>query len=172
MKYSADDILSQTFESRFRGYDPDQVHEFLYGLSREWEALSTQLKTLSEQAASQEVEIKEYRSRERALQDALEMARQVSEDLKTQARRDADLLLAETELKAEKMLSAAQRDVSSTQETLNRLKQQRVQFESEMRRAIDAHAKILELYLEGEADHHAIDEVGETDSPVPRVVEH
>ncbi len=152
MKYSTNDILSQTFESRFRGYDTDQVHEFLYGLSRAWEDMTRQLKDLTEKTEVQEAEIKEYRQRERALQDALSMARQVSEDVKSAAKRDADLTVANAELKAERLVSQAEKDVSISKETLHRLKQQRMQFESELRQTIDTHAKILSLYAEGEAD--------------------
>lgn len=152
MKYSTNDILSQTFESRFRGYDTDQVHEFLYGLSRAWEDTTRQLKDLTAKTESQEAEIKEYRQRERALQDALSMARQVSEDVKSAAKRDADLTIANAELKAERLVSQAEKDVLIAKETLNRLKQQRTQFESELRQSIDTHSKILSLYSEGEAD--------------------
>ncbi len=152
MKYSTDDILSQTFESRFRGYDTDQVHEFLYGLSRAWEDMTRQLRELTEKAEVQESEIREYRQRERALQDALSMARQVSEDVKSSAKRDADLTIANAELKAERLVSQAEKDVSNANEILNRLKQQRAQFESELRQSIETHSKILSLYTEGEAE--------------------
>lgn len=158
MKYSTDDILSQTFETRFRGYDSDQVHEFLYGLSRAWDEMTRQLKDLNETSETQGAEIREFRQRERALQDALAMARQVSEDVKTSAKRDADLLIANAELQAERLVSQAEIDVRNTKETLNRLKQQRVRFEAELRRTIETHSKILSLYAEGEADLEDEDE--------------
>ncbi len=152
MKYSTNDILSQTFESRFRGYDTDQVHEFLYGLSRAWDDMTKQLKDLLDKTEHQEADLREYRQRERALQDALAMARQVAEDVKTSAKRDADLVIANAELCAERVVSKAEKDVSNAKETLSRLKQQRVRFEAELRQTIDTHSKILELYSEGEVE--------------------
>src|SRR5690554_2942623 len=110
-KFSADDIANQSFQSKFRGYDADQVHEFLEGLAREWRQVQDAVRRMQDELDEQTRELRDYRRRERSLVEALEMARQVAEEIRHQADRDAELVLAETELKAERMLTRAEQKV-------------------------------------------------------------
>src|SRR6056297_2853716 len=113
LKFSAEDIANQTFESRFRGYDRRQVEEFLQGVSREFDHLATEFKQARAELQEHKQELKEYRRREKSLHDALNMAKQVGEEIKEQANRDAELTIADAELKAEKILSGVQNRVSA-----------------------------------------------------------
>ena len=45
MKISAIDIQRQKFQSKLKGYDPDEVHNFLIGVAEEIEELSHQIYT-------------------------------------------------------------------------------------------------------------------------------
>ena len=146
MKFSSDDIVNQTFESRFRGYDADQVREFLTGVAREWDHLVEELRRLRVEHDGSTREIKEYRRRERSLHDALDMAKQVAEEVKHQAERDAELIIAEAELKAERILAGVENRLAHLREELITLQQQRIRFEAELRTVLESHRKMLELF--------------------------
>ncbi len=146
MRFSSDDILKQKFQKKMRGYDPEQVQEFLDGLAREWDHLSEELKRAQREGESSARELKDYRRRERSLQDALDMARQVAEDVRQQAERDAELIIAEAELKAERILSGVESRLRVIREEMISVQHQRIRFEAELRAAIEGHSRMLDVF--------------------------
>lgn len=146
MKFSSDDILQQQFESRFRGYDPDQVHEFLDGMARDWDQAHDEIKRLTREAAAREQELKEYRRRDRSLHDALDMAKNMAEELRHQAKRDAELIIAEAELRAERILADSESELAEMRHDLVRVRQQRIRFEAELRALLDAHGRLVDEF--------------------------
>ncbi len=155
LKFSAEDIANQTFETRFRGYDRRQVEEFLQGISREFDHLATEFKQARAELQEHKQELKEYRRREKSLHDALNMAKQVGEEIKEQANRDAELTIADAELKAEKILSGVQNRVSALREEMFDLQQQRVRFETELKNVLESHMKMLDLLSRPESEQNS-----------------
>lgn len=145
-KFSAEDIANQSFQTRFRGYDPEQVHEFLDGLATEWRQIQKSYREMTDELDQQTRELRDYRRREKSLVQALEMARQVAEEIRHQADRDAEMVLADTELKAERMLAKAEKKVSELRGEMFELQQQRVRFHSEMRQMIESYGTMLDQY--------------------------
>lgn len=146
IKFSAEDIANQQFESRMRGYDRGQVDEFLNGLSREFEHLTTALRQAQGELKDHKQELSEYRRREASLHDALNMARQVGEQIKSQAERDAELTIADAQLRAERMLASAQDRVGTLRDELFELQQQRVRTQTELKNVLESHLKMLDLF--------------------------
>ncbi|MGM0557437.1 MAG: DivIVA domain-containing protein [Myxococcota bacterium] len=152
IKFSADDIANQTFETSFRGYDRQQVEEFLNVLGREWEHVVSELRQSREQLEEQRKELQDYRRREKSLHDALNMAKEMADEVKHQAEREAELTIADAEVKAEKMLAGVENRVSNLRQELFDLQQQRVRCETQMRNVLESHIKMLDLMSEPEAE--------------------
>lgn len=150
IKFSAEDIVNQSFESRFRGYDRAQVDEFLNGLSREFDHIVTEHKQARQELKEHKAELRDYRQREASLHDALNMARQVGEQIKQQSERDAELTIADAELRAERMLSGVQNRVVALREEMFELQQQRVRSQTELRNVLESHLKMLDLLSQPE----------------------
>ena len=146
MRFSSDDILKQRFQKKVRGYDTEQVEEFLEGVAREFDHLAEELKRSQRETEASTREVKDYRRRERSLQDALDMARQVAEDVRHQAERDAELIVAEAELKAERILSGVETRLKVLREEMVSVQHQRIRFEAELRATIEAHRKMLDVF--------------------------
>ena len=163
-KFSAEDIANQTFHSRFRGYDQDQVHEFLETLAKQWRELQKSHRELEDELDQQTRELRDYRRREKSLVQALEMARQVAEEIRHQADRDAEMVLADTELKAERMLARAEQRVSELRGEMFELQQQRARFFSETRQMLQSYGSMFDQY---EARSRANDEQAHPLPPVP-----
>ncbi|MBA2661846.1 MAG: DivIVA domain-containing protein [Bradymonadaceae bacterium] len=144
-KFSADDIASQSFETRFRGYDTRQVEEFLTSIAREWDHVVDEFKRMQIEVDTQSKELRDYRRRERSLVEALEMAKQVADEIRHQADRDAELVIAQTEIKAEKILAQAERRLAGVRTELFEMQQQRARFEIELRSTLEGHLKLMEL---------------------------
>ena len=65
--------------------------------------------------------------------------------MKQNARKSAELIVAEAEVKAEKILSRAQNRLSQLHEDIAELKRQRSQIEVQIRSVIEGHAKLLDI---------------------------
>lgn len=143
-KLSAEDIVNQSFQRCFRGYDPDQVEEFLMVVAREWEHMRSELERAKTELAERSEELDEYREREETLQESLEMAKRVSDEIKEEAERKAELKLADAEIEADRILSSVEDEVQALREDIYQLKQQRRRYAAELRSLLTSHLEILE----------------------------
>ena len=148
-KFSAEDIANQAFEKSFRGYNVQQVEEFLNGLAREWNYTMDEFKRLQLEVESQTKDLRDYRRRERSLVEALEMAKQVADEIRHQAERDAELVIARTEIKAEKILAQAEKRLGGIRADIFEMQHQRTRLEAELRGTLQGHMKMLELMSSG-----------------------
>ncbi len=144
MKFSPDDLLHQSFERRMRGYDPDQVHEFLQALAREWEQLQSELFSAQAELARQRELARELQGRERGLLDALQLAKGVADELRVKAEREAERLISDARARAEQLTAQAERERERADAALTSLRRQRVQLEQELRGVLGAHLSLLE----------------------------
>jgi cell division initiation protein len=78
--------------------------------------------------------------------------------MKVNAEKQADLIVAEAENKAERLLHQTQRRLSQLQEHITKLKRQRVQIEVEIGSVIESHRRQLTL---GQEQIQATDEQDE-----------
>ena len=71
-----------------------------------------------------------YQEREESLRNTLVTAQKMTEEIKANAKREAELMMRETELKAEKLLEMAHRKLAQVQAEIAELKRQRDLFAS------------------------------------------
>ena len=138
------DIQQQRFRTSFRGYETKEVETFLEQAASAFEELQRETLRLIEELARAGAEIAEFKRREGSIKRALLHSQKVLDQMQENARREADVIVAEAENKAEKMLQHAQGRVAQLQETIAGLKRQRVQVEAEITFVIDSHRKLLE----------------------------
>jgi DivIVA domain-containing protein len=116
------------FRKVMRGYDPESVDNFLEVVVSRMEELVRENSALSARVDGMAGAMAEYRERERAMNEALVSAQQLREDMRDQARREADLILREARAQGERIVGDAKRQVSLALEALRRIQGQRVRF--------------------------------------------
>ena len=104
---TAHDVRAQEFHRVFRGYDPGQVEEFKQRMSEEIDRLVRDRVQLDERVKGMSEQLRSYRDRERAMNDALVSAQQLRADSQTQADRERELLLREAQVKVDALLAEA-----------------------------------------------------------------
>ena len=104
------DVRSQEFQRAFRGYDRAQVDEFKLAISDELERLLRDRAQHEERLRSAQEQLRSFRDRERAMNEALVAAQQLRVDSRTQAEREAELLLREASTEAERILERARQE--------------------------------------------------------------
>ena len=143
------DIQQQRFRTRFRGFDPREVDLFLDQMADAFEALLKKNEKMKEDIRRLNQEINGYKNREDTFKRALLNSQSVLEKMKENAQKSADLILAEAEVKAEKILHRAHNRLAQLHEDIAELKRQRMQIEVEIGAVIKAHTKLLEMSREG-----------------------
>ncbi len=172
MKYSTDDIVQQSFERRFRGYDADQVHEFLEVLAREWEIMTEEVLDLQTEVADLSAECKELRARERGLLDALNTAREVSDEIIARAEARAERMILDATTRADEIVAAGEREQALLINKNQELQRQRGRLDRDLRGVLSEHLRVLgEMGAEAEPeqapeDDYVIEEVAQVASDI------
>jgi cell division initiation protein len=149
MKVTPLDIQQQQFKTRFRGFDIREVDAFLEQMAETVESLQKENQSLGDEVRRLELEIQGYRKREETFKRALLNSQKVLDQMKNNARRSAELLIAEAEVKAEKILNKAHNRLAQLHEDITELKRQRTQIEVQISSIIEAHSRLLEIGKEG-----------------------
>lgn len=144
MKFSSEDVAQQRFEVRFRGFDVDQVREFLIVIARELDELAMANRTLTRELDGAQKELADYRKRERSLHDALELARETAKEIETRAERAAEVRVAQAELESEQMLTRAREAAEEEQAAMRELREQRHRAVAELRATLEMHLHLLD----------------------------
>ena len=152
MRITPLDIQQKQFPMKFRGFDIEEVYAFLEVVREEMEDLLRENAVLKEQVHRTENQIKEYRNMETTLRETLITAQQLVEDYKTNARKEAELLIRDAGLKAEVILKEAQEKVVKIHEDIVDLKGIRRHFKEEVKRLIESHLRMIEFDREREGE--------------------
>ena len=148
MKITPLDIQQQQFKTRFRGFDVREVDAFLEQMSSAFEKALSENESLREDIRRLKLESQGYKEREETFKRAMLNSQKVLEQMKKNAQKSAELVVAEAEVKAEKILNRAQNRLAQLHEDIAELKRQRMQIEVQIRAIIESHAKLLEIGLE------------------------
>ena len=152
MRITPLDILQKDFSSNKKGLDPDEVRAFLEEIR---ETLEDVLKENHEQKislAAQEKEISTLKKNEDEIKETLLVARKLTEDMSSQARREADLILGEARLEAQRVLTQAHDEHRDLLQEVVHLKGQRLQLVAGIRAVLDAQTRLMdELEAESES---------------------
>ena len=149
MKLTPLDVQQQQFRIRFRGFDIREVDNFLEQVAEAFSALKSENKELREEIRSLKLETQGYKEREETFKRAMLNSQKVLEQMKDNARKSAEVIVADAEVKAEKVLNRAHNRLSQLHEDITELKRQRMQIEVQIRAVIESHTKLLEIGKEG-----------------------
>ncbi len=133
------------FVRSFRGFRPQEVERYLDQQAARFEELKRDYQKLTQEIDEAKAEIRQYREREKNLEEAISQTRLMAEDITAQAEREAKLMVAEAELRSEKILSQAHQRLANIHEDIAELKRQRTQFEVRLRSLVEAHLRLIDL---------------------------
>lgn len=107
MPLSPLDIHNKEFGRSFRGYDEDEVDDFLERVIQDYEALIRQNKELEERLEDMGDRLKHFSNIEESLSKSIIVAQETAEEVKANARKEAQLILKEAEKNADRIVSEA-----------------------------------------------------------------
>jgi cell division initiation protein len=110
-----------------------------------FESLQSENKRFRKEIKRLQLEGQGYREREESFKRAMLNSQKVLEQMKQNARKSAELVVAEAEVTAEKILNRSQNRLAQLHEDITELKRQRMQIEVQIRSVIESHSKLLEI---------------------------
>lgn len=149
MKITPIEIQHQQFKVRFRGFDVREVDRFLEQMTDTFELLQQENENAQNEIRRIKLESQGYKEREETFKRAMLNSQKVLNEMKENARKSAELIIANAELKAEKILNRAHKRLAQLHEDIAELKRQRMQIEVQIRSIIEVHTKLLEIGNEG-----------------------
>ena len=145
MQFTPLDIQQQQFKISFRGFDVREVDAFLEQIADTFKSLQSNNMSLQDEISRLKLENQAYRQREETFKRALLNSQKVLEQMKKNAQKSAELIIADAEVKAEKLLNRAHSRLAQLHEDIAELKRQRIQIEIQVRSILENHTKFLDL---------------------------
>jgi len=144
MELSPLEITQREFARRWRGCDPEEVRTFLEQIAEELTRLNQDSSERANQIQRLETQVRAHQEREDTLRNALITAQKMTEEIKGNAKREADLILKEAELKGERLLEMAHRKLAQVQAEIAELTRQRELFLAKLRGLLRTHQELLD----------------------------
>jgi cell division initiation protein len=140
------DIQQQQFKGKMLGgLDPNDVDAFLQIVAAEMESLIRENTELKEQARKTALHMEELSQREVTLRDTMLAAQKVTEEMKANAQKEANLVVSEAELRGERIVADAENRLLQLNNQIHEVKRLKLQFETNLKSLLDAHLKMLSL---------------------------
>jgi DivIVA domain-containing protein len=147
-RLTALDVRRYDFATAIRGYEKTRVDQFREQVAEEIERLTRANQDLDQKARNFHEQLRAFRERDRALNEALISAQQLREEARESAQRDAELVKREAQLEAERIVRQAREDA---QREMDRLRGEVRRLEDEIASLDRAHRTyVAQLRLQAE----------------------
>ncbi len=144
MRMTPLDVQSHQFAHRLRGFDPDEVNAFLRIVSEDYEGLVHETDRQSDRIRRLEARLEELSAQEHLLKETLISAQAMTEEMRATTEREAELRLAEVEVRAEKILDASHRRAAHLAQDIREMRALRSRLAESFRSAAETHLSLLE----------------------------
>jgi DivIVA domain-containing protein len=139
-RLTALDARRWDFGNALRGYDRARVDEFREQVAEELERMGRTNQELETKVSNFLEQLRVFRDRDKALNEALVSAQQLRGEIRAQAEREAQLILREAQGEAERVVAAVQGEVRRAEEELQQLWRARKAFLAQLRTIVERQA--------------------------------
>ena len=122
------DVRRYEFGKALRGYDPERVDQFRDQVAEELERLSRLNQDLDAKARGFHEQLRAFRERDKAINEALISAQQLRGEIREQADKEAQLIVREAKAEGERMVEDARAEIRRMEDQLASLERQRRAF--------------------------------------------
>lgn len=158
------DIHNKEFTRAFRGYDEDEVNEFLDQVIKDYEAVLREKKDLFEQVANLEEKLDHFNNIEETLNKSILVAQEAAEELRRNAQKESQLIVKEAEKNANRIVNDALTKSRKVMMEMEELKKQASVYKMRFKMLIEAQLEMLQtddwdsFDEEQSADEHVFEE--------------
>jgi cell division initiation protein len=143
MPLSPLDIHNKEFAKTFRGYDEDEVNEFLDIIIKDYETLIREKTELAQKVAMLQEKLSHFSTLEDTLSKTLVVAQEAAEEVKNNAKAEAKLIKKMAEKNANKIIEDAINQRAKVQNEMVALRREAASFRARLTHAVQAQLEIL-----------------------------
>ena len=137
------DIHNKEFSKGFRGYDEDEVNEFLDRVVKDYEVLIKENMTMKQKVQDLGEKLEHYTKIEETLHNAIIVAQQTAKEVKETAVGEADLIRREAEQESKRSIEEGMSRARNVQREIEDLVKQAHIFRSRFRSLLEAQLEII-----------------------------
>ena len=138
------DIENKKFAKQMmNGYSVDEVDDFLDDLTVEYEKMFNENAEYKSQVTRLKEDMEHYKAIESTLQNTLVMAQTTAEDVKNVARQQADQIIAEAKLSAEKEVDNLENEISLKRKELEDVQREFDVYKAKMESLLISQLELL-----------------------------
>lgn len=138
------DIHNKEFTRGFRGYDEDEVNEFLDQVIKDYEIILREKKELKEKADQLTEKLNHFHNMEQTLNKSIIIAQETAEEVRANARKEAKLTVKEAEKNADRIINEALHKSRTISVEVEESKKQARLFRARFKMLIGTQLELLE----------------------------
>ena len=137
------DIHNKEFSKRMRGYNEDEVNEFLDQVIKDYEALIRENKELQAQLSNMGEKLSHFSNIEETLSKAIIVAQDAADELKSNSKKEAQLIIKEAEKNADRIINESLARSRKIALEMEELKKQATIYRTRFRSLLEAQIEML-----------------------------
>jgi cell division initiation protein len=137
------DIHNKEFARKFRGYQEDEVDEFLDAIVDEFEKLHKENIDLKDKVHALEDQVNQYKTMEQALKDTLVTAQKTADEVTALAQQKAGMIQKDAEEQAHHVVESANDQVIEIRKEYQEAQKQMKLFQSKYRSLLETQIELI-----------------------------
>lgn len=137
------DIHNKEFNKGFRGYDEDEVNEFLDNVIKDYELIIREKKELEEKLNEMNSRLGHFTNIEETLNKSIVIAQEAGEEVRRNAQKEAKLIVKEAEKNADRIINESLSKARKIAMEIEELKKQSKVFRTRFKMLIEAQLDML-----------------------------
>ncbi|MCM3337099.1 DivIVA domain-containing protein [Paenibacillus sp. MER TA 81-3] len=137
------DIHNKEFGRKLRGYDEDEVNEFLDQIIKDYEAAIRENKEMQSHAAGLQDKLNHFANLEETLSKTIIVAQEAADEVKSNAKKEAQLIIKEAEKNADRIVNDALTKSRKIAMEVEELKKQASIYRARFRTLVEAQLELL-----------------------------
>ncbi len=138
------DIRRKEFKSGLRGYDANQVDDFLDEVADAFERIFAENQRMLEEITGLRERLQQFEELEASIQEALVQAQQVARDLRRNAGKEAELIVREAKEQSHRILADSSGRVERVQESYEVLRKAKQDFANDFRHLLKSYLAVMD----------------------------
>lgn len=136
------DIQKQDFDVSFRGYNADEVDDFLDMVGKDYEKLYKENIEFKDKLANMQASLEQYKSMEYTLKESIILAQKTAEEAKKNASERADNMINDAQNKASDIIRQTNDEILAKKKELENLKLEIEEYKSKIQNVC---SRVVEL---------------------------
>lgn len=148
MRLEPSEIEEKKFELSFRGYNQNEVNQFLGKVSKNYREIVEENKALLEELEKLKKEKDKYASKEEKIEEALISAQRSAQLINESSQERAKLIIKEAEIRAKELIKRSEERLKKLTDEIEKLERQKRLFFAKLKSLIKTHSELLRFYEE------------------------